>query len=61
MWLDGYQKQFGNRLENFPSIAVPTALAELTPCQREKVTKGEEEFPFGIKSRYRRQMGVATG
>lgn len=31
MWFDGYHKQFGNRLEDFLSVAVPTALDELTP------------------------------
>ena len=48
MWLDGYQQQFGNRLEDFLSIAVPTTLSELTPSQREQVTNGVKEFPFEI-------------
>ena len=48
MWLDGYQQQFGNLLEDFLSVAVPAALAELTPSQREQVTNGENEFPFEI-------------
>lgn len=48
MWLDGYQKQFGNRLEDFLSIAVPTALAELTPSQQKQVTGGVKEFPSEV-------------
>lgn len=46
MWLDGYHQQFGNRLEDFLSKALPTTLAELTPLQREQVTEGSEEFPL---------------
>lgn len=48
MWLDGYEQQFGNRLENFLPVAVPTALAELTPSQLKQVTDGVEGFPFEI-------------
>lgn len=48
MWLDGYEQQFGNRLEDFLSIAVPTALEELEPSKREQVTNGVEEFPSEI-------------
>ncbi|OHO81194.1 hypothetical protein HMPREF2736_07360 [Corynebacterium sp. HMSC036E10] len=48
MWFDGYLRQFGNRLEDFLSVAVPEALAELTPSQREQVTNGVDEFPFEI-------------
>ncbi|AIT89860.1 Hypothetical protein Cul210931_1836 [Corynebacterium ulcerans] len=48
MWLDGYHQQFGNRLEDFLSIAVPAALAELTPSQEKQVTDGSKEFPFEI-------------
>lgn len=46
MWLDGYHQQFGNRLEDFLSKALPTTLEELTPLQREQVTEGSEEFPL---------------
>lgn len=48
MWFDGYHQQFGNRLEDFLSVAVPAALAELTPTQQQHVTDGAKEFPFEI-------------
>ena len=48
MWFDGYHRQFGNRLEDFLSTAVPTTLAELTPLQRKQVTEGTKAFPFEI-------------
>lgn len=48
MWFDGYEQQFGNRLEDFVSIAVPTALEELAPSQLEQVTNGVKKFPFEI-------------
>ncbi|MDO4761852.1 MAG: hypothetical protein Q4A31_08050 [Corynebacterium sp.] len=48
MWLDGYHQQFGNRLEDFLSLAVPTALSELTASQKKHVTEGAQEFPFDI-------------
>ncbi|APT91690.1 hypothetical protein CPHO_00715 [Corynebacterium phocae] len=48
MWFDGYHQQFGNRLEEFLSTAVPTALAELTNAQQQHVTDGAGEFPVEI-------------
>lgn len=46
MWLDGYQQQFGNRLEDFLTETVPTVLTELTSSQKKQVTDGAQEFPF---------------
>ncbi|WP_408926904.1 hypothetical protein ACKFR5_11870 [Corynebacterium marquesiae] len=46
MWFDGYHQQFGKRLEEFRAVAIPAALAELSPEQAEQVTQGAKEFPF---------------
>lgn len=43
MWFDGYHQQFGNRLEDFHAVAM---LAELSPEQEERISKGAKEFPF---------------
>lgn len=46
MWFDGYHRQFGKRLEEFQTVAIPAMLAELSPEQEEQVTLGAKEFPF---------------
>lgn len=46
MWFDGYHRQFGTRLEEFHSVAIPAMLAELSPEQEEQVTQGSKEFPI---------------
>lgn len=48
MWFDGYHKQFGNRLDDFMSAAIPEALAELTPEEKVQVTEGAKEFPVEV-------------
>lgn len=46
MWFDGYHRQFGKRLEEFQTVAIPAVLAELSPEQEEQVTLGAKEIPF---------------